>query len=92
MYRKPKICNLEHSFLDENIGRLDIPVHDVATGEVLESLEELAHQGPYFFLRQRTAFLESFFETATLTELGDEVAVVGTFEDFHATDHVRMVQ
>lgn len=92
MYRKPKIRNLEHPFLDEDVGRFDIPMDDVAIGEVLESLEELTHQGPYFFLRQRTTFLEGFLQAASLTELGDEVAVVGTFEDLHATDHVRMVQ
>jgi hypothetical protein len=92
MYCKPKIRNLEHPLLDEHIGGLDIPVHDVATGEVLESLEELTHQGPYFFLGQRTTFLEGFLQAATLTELGDEVTVVGAFEDLHTTDDMRMVQ
>lgn len=92
MDREPEIRDLEHSLLDEDVGGLDIPVDDAATGEVLESLEELTHQGPYFFLGQGTAFLEGFLQTAALTELGDEVAVIGALEDLHATDHVRVVQ
>jgi len=89
---KAKVSDLEDSILDEDLSRFDVAVHDVATGQVLEALEELTHQGPYFFFGKGSAFLEGFFETATFAELGDEVAVIGTFEDLHATYHVRMVQ
>jgi hypothetical protein len=92
LHCEAKVSDLELSLLDENVGGLDVAVYDVATGEVLESLEELTHQGPYFFLGEGCAFLEGFFESAAVAEFGDEVAVIGALEDLRATYHVRMVQ
>ena len=91
-FTKAKICNFELSLLDEHIGGLDIAVHDVPAREILESLEKLVHQGPQFFFAEGAAFPESFFEAAAVAELGDEVAVIGAFEDLDAADDVGVVE
>ena len=79
-------------FFDEDIGWFDIPVYDELGCEVLESLVDLAYNGPYFFLGHGAAFPESFFQIAAVAELGDEVAVVGALEYLCAADDVGMVQ
>jgi hypothetical protein len=92
VYGKTKICDFQLPVPDEHIGRLDIPVHDVPAGEVLQPLKKLARIGPQFFFGEGTAFPEGFFETAAVAELGDEVAVVGAFEDLDAANDVGVVE
>jgi hypothetical protein len=43
---KAEVCNLKLTVLDEDVGWFDVAVNDVATGEVLEPLEELTNMRP----------------------------------------------
>lgn len=77
------------SVLEKDVGRFEIAVYDVAVGEVLTSLGDLIDNiAPVHRLMMFCIFLE----IASLTVLGDDIAVVGGVLDFYEFDYVLVVE
>lgn len=67
-----KVPNLQYQVLcvDEQVGRLEVPVQDISRVDVLEAPQELVHEEPGVALRQR-ALLQQLTEIRLHVLLND---------------------
>ena len=75
--------------MKEDVAGLEVPMHNVSVGEHLECLEYLGKVDKHLGLRQRPTFFNLLFECALVTELVEEVEVVGCFQDLDELYDVR---
>ena len=91
-FSKSKISNFGLSFVEEDIGYLEIPVDDILLWEISESLEDIPDDWFCPLLVHFALFPESWLEISLVAELGDYVAVSVAREDFEASEDIGVVQ
>lgn len=67
-------------------------MYDVLLGEVADALVHLVDELPGVLLLEGALGADLGFDVAAVTQLGDDVAVVGAGEDLQAVEHVGMLQ
>lgn len=77
--------------MNQDVVRFDVPMHDIALRQHLKGLHHLSEKEKSPFLRERALFIHEFVHGAPVTELIDEVKVVGSFEHIDVLDYVRAV-
>jgi hypothetical protein len=88
---KPKISDLDTTIVEQNVVRFDIPMHDVAAGENLESLHHLPEEIKCSLFREGTFLLHEFIHSAAVAILIDKVEIIGSFEHVDVLDDVGTV-
>ena len=91
-FSKSKISNFGLSFVEEDIGYLEIPVDDILLWEISESLEDIPDDWFCPLLVHFALFPESWLEISLVAELGDYVAVSVAREDFEASEDIGVIQ
>jgi uncharacterized membrane protein len=90
LFAEAKVCQLYDPIIEEDVGRLEVPVQDVSFIEggkgqpqLLEYLQSLLFGQPAFLL-------DEFCECPSIAELIDEVVVIGGSQHFYELDDVGM--
>lgn len=87
-FAEAKISEFDDSIVKEDIAGFDVTVHDIVFDEHFESREQLIKVPECLFFSELAFCLDFFLKSALITELIDEVVVVGSFEDLDEADDV----
>lgn len=91
-FGKAKVSQLGLAIVDEDIGNLEVPMHDVIFSEVEEASEDVLDVSFGFWFLDVAAAAEFALEVAFVAEFGDDVAVAIAGENLVAAQDVGMVQ
>lgn len=91
-FGEPEISDFGLSFVEEDVGYLEVPVDDILLREILESLEDVPDDwfGPV--LLHPALLPQARLQVPFAAELGDDVAVPVAREDFEAPEDVGVVE
>ena len=92
MYCETEISNLSLAPFNKNIGRFDIPMHNVFGVKVPESLKDIFDERIDLVLSESSFKIEFFLQSSFRAQFSDEIAMVDTFQYLVATDGIIMVQ
>lgn len=90
---KTEIADLDlHLVVKEEIAQLEISMNDAVTVEVLDGGADLVYVALNFKLVEALASAEQLVEGLVLTQLEQDVDVLGVFEEVFETDDVVLVK
>jgi hypothetical protein len=89
---EPEVPDLDDPVLEEEVGRLEVPVHDAVFCQVEEPRDEVPEVGRELVLAEAHLPPDQLREVALVAELGDDVGVVLGVEDVAAADDVAVVE
>lgn len=77
--------------MDEDIARLDVPMHDIILDQHLESFEQISEIAQSPFLAQISILFDQAFQSASIAVLIDKVDIIGCLEYLNKLDYMRGV-
>ena len=89
--REAKVGNLDIALVQQDVGQLEVPVHNLVVDQALEAVEDLAEEHDGSLNRQGPLLLHLRQEVAPVTILQHEVVVVGGLFEGEQLDDVRVV-
>jgi hypothetical protein len=86
---KAKIANFPFPLLQEDVGRFQVSMHDVFICQISTSLRQLAYNFAPF---NTFLILSVAIKRASFTIFCDEVAMIGSIEDFYQFDDMWVLE
>ena len=77
--------------MQQDVVRFDVPVHNITSGQDLESLQHLPEEEEAFLFRKRCLFLHKLVHGTSVAVLVDEVEVVGCLQHVDVLHNVGTV-
>ena len=77
--------------MHEDIGQLEIPVHDLILDDGLESIENLYEKFNSLFFRDGFILLEVLLEVAFVAVLKDKIEIIGSFLNIVQSDDIFII-
>tara|TARA_B110000285_G_C15087626_1_gene597121 strand:- start:358 stop:810 length:453 start_codon:yes stop_codon:yes gene_type:complete len=74
--------------IDKDVGELQVSMQHVHLVQLLESLNNLAHEVSSFLLGKFATYLSEFVQVTSVAILREQVEVILSFLDVEKTDHV----
>mgnify|MGYP000908914194 FL=1 len=74
-FGEAKVSHLGYSIVQQNVGRLKIPMHNVVLMEALKPLYNVAKDPQSFSLAKPTFLLDSAVEATPIAVFADEVKI-----------------
>lgn len=87
---EPEIGQLDHPVVEEDIGGLEVSMQNVFGMQRLEGIPQLVENLDSFLLVEPALGLDVLSQRSTVTELIDEIVVVGSTEHLDELDDVGM--